>query len=860
MRFEWLKYPVKKWVPVLILIPAIVMAAMFFVSGDNSVTFKRQEIREANEMLSEFQWRRGMYQSNIESGYLILDTPEKEAYYEELFEIVDQAERARYIYSADTYYENWENVNEARYTINQLLIELTDMGERLSTVEPDTLYSRLAESKWQYDYQIGPFIFESQRDSIFLTHEVLGLLASGLAIMLFIYFFALPTFREYTNQTYRFSQTLPLSRTRSIGSKFTLVSILYLIIILSLGITIFAMSVWTDQIPLIAQLNYPVTFELGELFVSKPMWIVLIYQVLMYYLVTMISLGIILLLNRRFRNELFTIAIFFSLMTFSNQMSIIFDWEGLWWNPLNWFNIKGMSYVLTDQEAILSILLALMTLGVLLFIIFRWGLIPLQERSSRNKRSLPINALSFDSRFEALKFKRSNRLLYLFLAVTLFILYFSVQGYLERTSWIDEYHNQLITEMEFAVEEQEMIREELVGQDVDFSVDPRDQWPDNVTIFDLDFVEIRLGNYHFYQDEINRAQDLIDELEQGTFDNKLAYDKNLRENDVAFFTDNTVYSFHIPMQNTIFAPNALINLELINYIENNNIKYPLPFGPYNTLFIPEYETSPRSGEGEPPSSIDVDAFEQYLEAVSTPLAAHTGDNQIQNFLSSYSYLILYGVIAIFLSIAYALDWESRSIRLSLAQPQRISTHFNGQVNATVMTIIDTVIFSLILLYIGGLFIEGPGQWEFPFVRYYSKTLGDANPEGILRIAYINQYYTIEPMWRYVLEGGLLLTTGLIFVNELAYFFSSIVRTTWGTLILLISTLGLGIWGSLTYIHQFMAASPFIYLNVPGIIEGTFAQQMDYPWVNTWVGIGILLIWSLLVRLVSQTIVNRRRYI
>ena len=115
-------------------------------------------------------------------------------------------------------------------------------------------------------------------------------------------------------------------------------------------------------------------------------------------------------------------------------------------------------------------------------------------------------------------------------------------------------------------------------------------------------------------------------------------------------------------------PNAYINYQLAEWKRNYGIDFQLPGGPYWTLYIPNYEQSPRSGEDQPPLSIDIAVFEAYLARVSKPKKSYTALGIVGNLFEERLYLGLWVILVIFLVAPTVLDKETGRWRFQATLP------------------------------------------------------------------------------------------------------------------------------------------------------------------------------------------------
>src|SRR5699024_9090837 len=187
--------------------------------------------------------------------------------------------------------------NIAKQKIWDLLIDISAIDPNLRSVNIEDLHMEKQLIDWAVEYDVGTHDFDSDQNSLFVLFNSFQWLFSLPAILLIIFFFSLSIFLEPNHSAFNYSRVLPVTYPRIMANKLALFFSILGTYILSIIVGSLLLSLF-DSVSLKGQLNYPVVrFTEGEI-LTKPFWHVLLFQVLFFIGLTLLSLVIVSLLAR----------------------------------------------------------------------------------------------------------------------------------------------------------------------------------------------------------------------------------------------------------------------------------------------------------------------------------------------------------------------------------------------------------------------------------------------------------------------------------------------------------------------------------------------------------------------------------
>ncbi|WP_440897695.1 ABC transporter permease [Amphibacillus sp. Q70] len=833
----------KRFLYLLVLVPILAILLVFTYSIFTNVDFQSQETVKANQLLNDLNWRLASYSQ--ERGYYgenqnQLDNPEELSENDQaIFELLDEAERERFNYSVASYYEDWSDLNLSKQKIWDNLIEVVELGGELLVLDEEELLIDKYHIDWLVEYQVDTLDVNSDQNSQFVLFNSFQWLFSLPAMILMIFFFSLAMFLEPKRSIFNFTRVLPVSYAKVMGHKLMLFFAMLITYILSIIGGSLLVSLF-DSISLKGQLNYPLVVHTGTDILVKPLWQMLSFQILFFIGLTLLSLLLISLFTQLFQNELFVTFIFTAVILIGSQITRLSSVANQVYSPFAWYDTAN--FIQNQSVATIFTVLGVLYLSVILLV---WFVLlkdlPLPNwRRSANYTGIRKLSKRFLIHFEGLKIHRQAILFYSSAVIMAFAIYLGVAGYQHQKIQIDQvrsdYSEQLDRYQEMLpqhYETEEMLEQHLAAENLDNT--------------DAIYLEMELENLRsqIAEDESNLAMLLeIDEkISNDEFDEVnqplSQIESEYLEEDYLFLTGSEEIEFSqtIPMNHFIFMPNAYINYQLSEWKQEHEIDFVPPGGPYHTLFIPTYEESPRSGDMEPPLSIDRAVFDSYLDTVDQEHRYLSGFNLLADIFNQYFYLVILILLVGFYSLSYVREWDGQeTIRYLIVQPIGLTRIFIAKMLASIGMGFCFILLASLIIFLVGSLLNGVGQLNFPFVQYIADSIGLSNPDQYFEIPLSMNYFQIVPLWKWLMMGAALLLSNVLLLNQLVYYLSTFSRNQWIVMGSSLFILGAGYVLTILWPHYLLQFSPFQYLDIAKTLSGEVAVQHDYTWLNWWVGV------------------------
>lgn len=829
LLFELQKIRNIRFMYLLIAIPIITVITIFTLRFFTDINFSEQERIKANQLLADLNWR-------IPDFYYAEQDPTTELSDEDalLYELIDQAERERFTYSVSAYYEEWTDMNKAKQKIWDLLLQIAEIDPELRSVNIEDLQMEKPVIDWAVEYDVGTHDFSTDQNSLFVLFKSFDWLFSLPAIMLVIFFFCLSIFLEPNYSVFKFSQVLPLSYVKIMGNKLV---IFFLIIGTYIGSTIIGsllISIF-DSASLKAQLNYPlVKIAEGEM-ITKPFWQVLLFQILFFIGLTLLSLVIVAVLAKLFHNELFITFIVGAVGLIGMQMTRLSSTAKITFNPFAWLDTANFIFFQrTDRIITVLAILFIVVVCLTYFVLLRNLRLPKLKRKAKY-RGIRKLSKSFLLRYEWLKLNRQSILFYSTAIIVAFTLFSAIDSYQYLEVQTDQAYQDYVNE-----------RDRLRNQVDSYPeiIEAYQQHLDNPDTHPNDLIWLEQF-LNMYKSEQQVAESKLAEIEAIEADflsgdlsvlNKIEH-RRLKD-DYLFVarTGEVQSSSTIPIDHVIFMPNAYINYRLSEWKIENEIDFVPPGGPYKTLLIPGYEESPRSGEMQPPSGIDREVFDFYLAEVDKEHRYLSGLNLLADLFNEYFYLVIFILLIGFYSLSYVREWDGQgTIRYLLVQPISLKRTFKSKMLSSLTMGFCFVAITSLLVFVIGSLLNGVGQLNFPFVQYVSDSLGLASKEAFIEIPMTMKFFRIIPLWQLLLMGLGLLLTNIVMINQLVYYLSTFAKNQWAIMATSILILGAGYIFSIILPFDFQQFLPFLYLDIGRILTGETAILENYQYLNWCTG-------------------------
>lgn len=858
IKFEFKKFSdLKVWL-FLLLVPLLVVGSLTAFHQLNPENKRSQEMRVANSLRADFSWRISQNYFdrllNIEVYQEELPPTEEELRIDEL---MNAGERARFIYSADSYYERWDTVNQAKRDIWGILIELDELGHPSETIDMNHIHEEKSQIDWLVENNVGVLNPKRTTLSAFVLNNSFDILFSLPVLFLLIFFFGIPLLEETFTNRFHFTKVQPIKRSKVFINKFCFFASVLLVYIGSAVLASYLLHLLFDDLSLSTQLSFPMAkqsiFGLHELTLGQLIGL----RIVLFVLITFVALFLVYIISIFWSNMLNNTLLlgFLSIIA----LIIVQSNPNLYqlWNVFAWLDTR---YFIEIHSPTIITMLLLIPLAICFIAGYFVIYLPTwfnRTRSSRHYKGIQKLNKGFLVKHEWISFLRDNTFIYAISGLIVLTVYMGIVAYQE----------QLVRRNQF-IEKTEMFGTIINNQYEDALENAAllEMVIDNVSEVEQRSYQTMLDTYNqmFPLYEETLAQ--VNEALAGNYDVWLENEKVLLESDRVFVTNpnnqvqgSIVHSTTIPMSNHIFIPNAVINEAIFHWKEDHDIGFVLPGGPYKTELLPKYEQSPRSGENEPPLGISFNNFEQYLNARQLEHNDLTGLNLAVDIINKQMYIFIWIIVAVFFMTNYVKEWDyNRSIRFIKVLPLKMRTVFTHKNYASLTISVVIVLLAFVLVFLTGSLLNGMGSWNFPYVRFIAKVIGDkaGSDSPYITIPSLKQYFMIVPLWRYLLEGVGLMIVLTWFINQLTHFMSLLIKKRWIMLAAAIVILVGGYSLVTIYPQAWMQFFPFYYINIPDILSGTTAFTQNFAWLNPYIGIGLIILYSLTLEFLNKILVRR----
>lgn len=855
LGFEFKKFKeVKLWV-LLMMFPIVLIASLGIYSTVTQDGIRSREMNTANSLNADLNWQIGLYQRQRMGHYgdynpeveTSLNTEEQE-----ILTLLQDAERARFNYSADAYNEEWQSMNEAKQQIWNNLIQLRDTGVEIRAVESETLEMDKAHIDWLVDNEVDYVTPNQTSESLFLLNNSLSILFSLPMMFILLFFFAVPVFEETLESRFNFTKVLPVSLNKIFATKLVLFFIILCGYIASAIMTIGVIHLIFDDISWQTQLNYPIYSQslFGD--IMKPLGEILLWRIIFFVFVS-VSLVLSVYIVSAFVSTMLFNTLMIGFITIISTIIIQSNVANYQlWNIFAWLD----SYSFIQLHPTLSLILVVFILMALIVILYfvsshvtKWVS---RRHGAKNLKGINRLKHNFLLKHELLQFKRDKSLFYALCGLVLMGSLMGATAYQKHQNHLNHVEENLEIEIARIGEMIENPEERLIELydrvNNAATLDEAQRYQSQIDSLNNSFTEL--------ESEYNELQSILD----GNFDILIDREANEMEGDFLFVRSQEAETTTgtIPLSNSIFMPNASINYHLNQWKIENNIDFIPPGGPYSTKLVPGFEVSPRSGDNEPPMAIDYQIFQNYVDARAEEHDYLSGLNLSTNIINDYMYLVIWLIIIVFFSINYVKEWDGyKTIRFAKVQPIQFRKLFSAKVLSSQITGFSMLLVGFLVIIVIGTLLNGFGQIDFPFVRYIAKSIGDSAPEGrYIQISQVNQYFTIIPLWRYLLEGFGLLALATAFLIQMTQLFAVFIKRRW---LVVVSTIVLiAVFTGLCYLYPqaWMQWLPFYYFNIPDILTGSTAIDYDLQIMNVYSGMFILLVYNILLICISQLLVRK----
>ncbi|MFL8887522.1 hypothetical protein [Helcococcus kunzii] len=239
---------------------------------------------------------------------------------------------------------------------------------------------------------------------------------------------------------------------------------------------------------------------------------------------------------------------------------------------------------------------------------------------------------------------------------------------------------------------------------------------------------------------------------------------------------------------------------------------------------------------------------------SNYVKSNSGIQIIQNFIDlKYINIILLLLASSLVFIGYSVDKnDGNQIEFMFTQPVKRKKYTLSKLIANTSIFIMIILGITIFLFILGLIFEGLGELDYPVI-YYKNLIDPSSAREN------SNYFTIIPVWKYIITNFGFLTIQAIFISCLTIFISIFVNKRIKLLTYTISIIVIGIFVANLIPNELVKIIlPFTHFNAKEIADGSIRITQALTNYKTIYSVISLVSWSVLLFVLSNIFIKKNR--
>ncbi|MGE8205548.1 ABC transporter permease subunit [Heyndrickxia sp. NPDC080065] len=728
----------------------------------------------------------------------------------------------------------WQSIPKIENTFLKTVTTHLELGGEYKALQGDEFSKRLIKNAILIEHQL-PYEDENYSLSMpIFMKSAASLFMSVIGVLILVFIMADQMSEELENQTIRTLYTQPLRRWQILLSKYvSMITITIFMLVVFFTLSMAAPLLFGGKAGSFA---YPQLVQYSNGFTYIPTGEYLIKLILLFIGVASFAFCLVILFSILLKNRLSTILVSFPSLLCGFILTNQIDALQTYLNPFYYFNLTEL-IERPETLGFTNIWILFSYSFVVLFICYvaqGKGLLFFSE--SPTKRPFRKGQTFSSSKgflaiilFEWRKAWRQGSTKQIIIVL---LLIFSL-GYIFLTYLTNQKHQNFIAEMK-------------------------------------DNIESQKGYIQWHKQLLQKQKDIVDELEKkGTHLNeteklRLEGTKNSIER-----TKSTFENDQLDLEKMKEVLNAYLKKAWPRFYEywiyqnqlwNGEISVDLNYQSYVSSFTTKASIEEKKLLAErnlkpvlPPEYLytfyDQDHFPNLIDRMeqlkNTFKMGNTGLFYLYIFFNSFIFLLpLIVFVSLFGSGFTAEKGKKRTLNFLETQPLSRYKIFIGKSAISLLLALGIAIGLVLLLAILGTVGNRFGDWTFPVLHYdTSDVIRSANYTGIT--AQEGGFHFIN-MGKYLLETVLIFLCVVLFIISISLFISSFTNNIIGSFtITLTLTIG-GYFASISPLASSIAhMSPFTYLNVGKIANGELASLLNNSAIQTWTGLGVLMISSII---------------
>ncbi len=375
----------------------------------------------------------------------------------------------------------------------------------------------------------------------------------------------------------------------------------------------------------------------------------------------------------------------------------------------------------------------------------------------------------------------------------------------------------------------------------------------------------------YFEEEIRRYEELIEQANEKGEDGEANYAHNIpmfeqmieKAQEEAELADQSAIAFGKGDWGPVYTHRLYVERWFEEYKESQeSMEGALTYFGYEaviarTEWMQQHDVRPVFLGGYIPNIHDrwkpEDRNEQVLFEKGNREADHSGLFVLYSVFRDYLFVIPLVLLLYLTGAGLATERGKRpTLRLLSTLPLTRRSLFLGKVvNASVVSVLSAAGVFLFTMVIGAVFNRF-GDWMYPVLQYHTKQ--EVQSFDFTGLRAFEGGYGFIPLGDYLLQALLLYVCITLFLVALTNSLGLVIRQPFAVYLL---TALLAVGGSLLS-GQWKALapySPFLYLDLPKILNGETATLLNNPSVSVYTGSAILLIWAGLMVIVLYAVLS-----
>lgn len=722
------------------------------------------------------------------------------------------------------YGKRWKEIPGIENEFLSNLAKYEEAGGTFTTLEGVARKKAIEKNAYLVEHNL-PYANETNPISpVLQMSKIAPILLGPAGLLVLILLFGNTYMAEKEQQTMLTLRTQPLNRWRILLAKYV-----SLVVVLVFFLTVVAIAGWT--IPTVFgevfnDLLYPLLLETGDTFVIIPAWRYLMNVSILFLGAGIFLFALLLLIGTQLKSSFSTIMLTGFISMIGVMLTDTVTAMQTPWNPFQFFRASRFLTEIPDHPIGLYVVSAMLWSFALLAITIFLSegnrglskttveLKPYDKGNTNARRSVGNNGL-----FEWRKSRRRGlvrqSLIVISLAVVIGYFFFAEQVKLKENealeglaSFVEEtdagtgiiaYYMETIEEMEKLV-----VEANANGEDGEFI------YGHTIESFNESIAEVR--------EEASLAERVLDDYEKQEW---------------ALFYDYHLFNDHK-------------SLESLKEVKEHNYSPYSIFGYVTAIaqkeWMKEYAIQPVFAGTYIPNIHDQWKEEHRKEKKwneqMNRKVDHSGLFMLYMYFRDYLYFIPLIIFLFLVGAGFASERGKRpTLRLLETLPMTRRSLFFGKMLFSSLVAVGSGVGVFLLAVLVGTVFNRFGDWMYPVLHYHSKKEVQSFDYTGLR-AFEGGYHFM-PLGEYLLKALLLFVCITLFLLALTNVFGLFIRQPLLVYVLagLVSIAGYLLSWKL---NDFAPFSPFLYVNVPKIVNGEILTLLNNPAISVYLGCAILL--------------------